>query len=94
MDASWRWSVRLDRPALRGVCRDGSQRWVNINVRRQTEEAGEDGEARTHFAGSVQDVEHRHVIEQALQRSEARFRLLVEHTRLAGQAVGGRATGR
>ena len=64
----------------RMVCRDGSQRWVNINVRRQTEEAGEDGEARTHFAGSVQDVEHRHVIEQALQRSEARFRLLVEHS--------------
>jgi PAS domain S-box-containing protein len=30
----------------RMVCRDGSQRWVNINVRRQTEEAGEDGEAR------------------------------------------------
>lgn len=28
----------------------------------------------------MQDVEHRHVIEQALQRSEARFRLLVEHS--------------
>lgn len=64
----------------RMVCRDGSKRWVNISVRRQAEELGDDGSAAIHFAGSVQDMEHRHVMEQALQRSEARFRLLVEHS--------------
>lgn len=64
----------------RMVCRDGRTRWVNINVRRQAEEIDENGTALTHFAGSVQDVEQRHVIEQALHRSESRFRLLVEHS--------------
>lgn len=72
---------RLTDHETRLVCRDGRQRWVNINVRLQDD--GNSSDAQTglvRFAGSVQDIQHRRVIEEALLRSEARYRQLVEHS--------------
>src|SRR5690606_1930657 len=81
------WSDPLDRQALvervlrEGAVgdhemqltgRDGRRLWVSINVR--VLGSGEQGEA--HFAGSVQDISQRRAIEQALLRSEAKYRTL------------------
>ena len=72
---------RLTDHETRLICRDGRQRWVNINVRLQ-DDAGNtpDDMQMLRFAGSVQDIQHRRVIEEALLRSEARYRQLVEHS--------------
>lgn len=65
---------------LRG--RDGGVRWVSISVRAQEEPDGTDGKGgpTLRFAGSAQDVQQRREVEAALQRSEGRYRMLVEHS--------------
>ncbi|MEZ5465940.1 MAG: PAS domain S-box protein [Lysobacteraceae bacterium] len=68
------------------VCRDGRHRWVSINVRLQDDRPAEDddtdvrGADTVRFAGSAQDIQHRRVIEEALLRSEARYRKLIEYS--------------
>ncbi|MCB1561235.1 MAG: PAS domain S-box protein [Xanthomonadales bacterium] len=62
------------------LCRDGRQRWVNVNVQLQGDHGDALGAGQVRFAGSVQDIQHRRVIEEALLRSEARYRQLVEHS--------------
>jgi diguanylate cyclase (GGDEF)-like protein/PAS domain S-box-containing protein len=58
--------------------RDGSMFWVEINARVIR---GPNGEIQS-FEGSVQDITARREAERALQRSEERYRALVEHSQV------------
>ena len=73
------------------ICRDGRHRWVNVNVRLQNDGGTRDAdESQLRFAGSVQDIQHRRVIEEALLRSEARYRQLVDHSQAGVFVARGR----
>ncbi|HVF35909.1 MAG TPA: PAS domain S-box protein, partial [Candidatus Saccharimonadia bacterium] len=56
---------------------DGAKLWVEVSVRVLHQP---DGSA--HFEGSVVDITQRLAMEQALKRSEARYRSLVEHSQV------------
>ena len=62
----------------RARMRDGSGKWVSASVRLIRDESGQP----LHFTGSILDVDQRHAIQQALQRSESRYRTLVEHSQV------------
>nr|WP_282452961.1 EAL domain-containing protein [Lysobacter sp. CAU 1642] len=57
--------------------RDGSPRWVRVNVRRFDQPGGE-----PEFAGSVQDISQRRKAELRVQSSERMYRALVEHAQV------------
>jgi len=57
---------------------DGSQVLVNLNAQVVQDESGR----VLHIEGSAQDITARLLAEDALQRSEARFRTLVEHSQV------------
>jgi diguanylate cyclase (GGDEF)-like protein/PAS domain S-box-containing protein len=60
------------------VARDGRRIWVSASVRLiQPDDGGE-----PQFAGSVLDLSGRREVEEALQRSEAKYRTLVEHSQV------------
>lgn len=56
--------------------RDGGTRWVSASVRVDRDEQGRP----LSFTGSALDVDEQHRMRQALQRSESRYRTLVEHS--------------
>ncbi len=58
--------------------RDGKRVWVSTSVRLLQQEDGADPQ----FAGSVLDLTARRRIEEALQRSESKYRTLVEHSQV------------
>jgi diguanylate cyclase (GGDEF)-like protein/PAS domain S-box-containing protein len=58
--------------------RDGQRIWVSTSVRLLYPEDGGDPQ----FAGSVLDLSARRRIEEALQRSESKYRTLVEHSQV------------
>jgi diguanylate cyclase (GGDEF)-like protein/PAS domain S-box-containing protein len=60
------------------VGRDGQRLWVSTSVRLLQPEEGGDPQ----FAGSVLDITARRHVEEALQRSESKFRTLVEHSQV------------
>ncbi|WP_374473423.1 PAS domain S-box protein [Arenimonas sp.] len=59
-------------------CRDGREKWVSASVLVVRDEAGRP----LHFTGSVLDVDQRHAMQQALLRSESKYRTLVEHSQV------------
>ena len=67
----------IDDYETRIVQQDGRQIWVSTSVRLLR---GDDGEVQ--FAGSVLDLSERRRAEEALQRSESKFRTLVEHSQV------------
>jgi diguanylate cyclase (GGDEF)-like protein/PAS domain S-box-containing protein len=60
------------------LARDGRSIWVSVSVRLMRSEEGGDAQ----FAGSVLDLTARRLAESALQRSDAKFRTLVEHSQV------------
>jgi diguanylate cyclase (GGDEF)-like protein/PAS domain S-box-containing protein len=60
------------------ISRDGRRVWVSTSVRLMPAEEGGDPQ----FAGSVLDLSARRKIEEALQRSESKYRTLVEHSQV------------
>ncbi|KAA2285991.1 PAS domain S-box protein [Arenimonas fontis] len=64
---------------------DGREKWVSASVRLIRDEAGQP----LHFTGSILDVDERHAIQQALQRSETRYRTLVEHSQVGVYVMRG-----
>ena len=58
--------------------RDGRSIWVSLNARVVRNEDG----AVAYYEGSLQDVSTRREMEAALQRSEQRYRLLVDHSQV------------
>ncbi|GAB2502929.1 PAS domain S-box protein [Arenimonas alkanexedens] len=58
--------------------RDGGQKWVSASVMLIRDGAGRPA----HFTGSVLDIDQRHEMQQALQRSESQYRTLVEHSQV------------
>jgi diguanylate cyclase (GGDEF)-like protein/PAS domain S-box-containing protein len=62
----------------RARMRDGREKWVSASVRLIRDEDGKP----LHLTGSLLDVDERHAIQQALQRSETRYRTLVEHSQV------------
>jgi diguanylate cyclase (GGDEF)-like protein/PAS domain S-box-containing protein len=68
----------VDDYETRIVARDGRRIWVSTSVRLiQPDDGGE-----PQFAGSVLDLSARREVEAALQRSEAKYRTLVEHSQV------------
>ena len=58
--------------------RGGGQKWVSASVLLIRDEAGNP----VHFTGSVLDIDEHHAMQQALQRSEGKYRTLVEHSQV------------
>ena len=58
--------------------RDGRLKWVSASVLLIRDEGG----APLHFTGSVLDIDQRHEMQQALLRSESKYRTLVEHSQV------------
>jgi len=58
--------------------RDGRLKWVSASVRLIRDETGKP----LHFTGSVLDIDQRHEMQQALLRSESKYRTLVEHSQV------------
>ena len=58
--------------------RDGRSIWVSLNARVVRDEDGQ----IAYYEGSLQDVSARREMEAALQRSEQRYRLLVDHSQV------------
>jgi diguanylate cyclase (GGDEF)-like protein/PAS domain S-box-containing protein len=57
--------------------RDGRLRWANVSMK-----VVPGSEGNVEFAGTVQDYTEKRAAEQALQRSEAKYRALVEHAQV------------
>ncbi len=62
----------------RARTRDGGEKWVSASVLLIRDEAGEPA----HFTGSLLDIDQHHAMQQALQRSESKYRTLVEHSQV------------
>jgi PAS domain-containing protein len=60
------------------VTRSGELKWVSASVRLIRDEKGEP----LHFAGSALDIDRQHRMQQALVRSENKYRILVEHSQV------------
>jgi len=58
--------------------RDNQRKWVSASVRLDADENG----APVSFTGSVLDIHARHEMQQALQRSESKYRTLVEQSQV------------
>jgi diguanylate cyclase (GGDEF)-like protein/PAS domain S-box-containing protein len=56
--------------------RDNTRKWVSASVRLDRDEHGQP----VSFTGSVLDIHDRHEMQQALQRSESKYRTLVEQS--------------
>ena len=62
----------------RARMRDGRSKWVSVGVLLIRDAQGQPA----HFTGSVLDIDERHAIQQALARSESKYRTLVEHSQV------------
>jgi diguanylate cyclase (GGDEF)-like protein/PAS domain S-box-containing protein len=60
------------------ITRSGELKWVSASVRLIRDENGEP----LHFAGSALDIDRQHRMQQALLRSENKYRILVEHSQV------------
>ena len=60
------------------ITRDGERKWVSASVRLIRDDKGQP----LHFAGSCLDIDRQHRMQQALQRSENKYRILVEHSQV------------
>ncbi|PZO10812.1 MAG: hypothetical protein DCF27_00115 [Lysobacteraceae bacterium] len=60
------------------LTRDGRLKWVSASVLLIRDDSGEP----LHFTGSVLDIDQRHEMQQALLRSESKYRTLVEHSQV------------
>ena len=58
--------------------RGGGRKWVSASVLLIRDDAG----YPVHFTGSVLDIDQHHAMQQALQRSESKYRTLVEHSQV------------
>ncbi len=69
---------RVDAYPTRVKRRDGSIMWVQVDVRVVRDDAG----TPLYFEGSVSDIDAKRRFEQALQRSEEKYRALIEHAQV------------
>ena len=60
------------------ITREGRLKWVSASVLLIRDESGQP----LHFTGSVLDIDQRHEMQQALLRSESKYRTLVEHSQV------------
>ncbi len=66
-------------------CRDGRLKWVSASATLIRDAAGQP----LHFSGSVLDIDARHAIQEALARSEDKYRTLVEHSQVGVYVMRG-----